>query len=73
MDGVSLTVVQVGDDFFSVSLIPETLARTTLGKKGAGDAVNLEFESHAKLTVLTIERLLPNLLASHQNALQQQH
>jgi len=72
VDGISLTVVLVGEDYFSVSLIPETLGRTTLGKKAAGDAVNLEFDSHAKLTVLTIERMLPSLLATHQNTQIQQ-
>jgi riboflavin synthase len=48
VDGVSLTVVDVGDDWFTVSLIPETLARTTLGHKQPGDAVNLEVDVVAK-------------------------
>ena len=38
----------VGDDRFTVSLIPETLARTTLGHKQAGDLVNLEVDVVAK-------------------------
>jgi riboflavin synthase len=42
VDGVSLTVVDVGADSFTVSLIPETLARTTLGSRRPGDRVNLE-------------------------------
>jgi riboflavin synthase len=42
VDGVSLTVVEVGADRFSVALIPHTLAHTTLGFKGTGAAVNLE-------------------------------
>ena len=54
VDGVSLTVVQAGDDSFTVSLIPETLARTTLGLKQAGDTVNLEVDVIAKY----VERLL---------------
>jgi len=58
-----LTVVNVGEDYFSVSLIPETLSRTTLGRKVAGDAVNLEFDGNSKIIVQTIERLLPNMLA----------
>src|SRR5450631_1084552 len=37
VDGVSLTVVAVGPDWFTVSLIPTTLARTTLGGKGPGE------------------------------------
>jgi riboflavin synthase len=54
VDGVSLTVVDVGDSadpdtgWFSVSLIPETLARTTLGSRQPGDAVNLEVDVIAK-------------------------
>lgn len=55
VDGVSLTVVEAGDDRFTVSLIPETLARTTLGTRGAGDRVNLEVDVIAKY----VERLLP--------------
>src|SRR5205823_209851 len=42
VDGVSLTVTGVGDDWFDVGLIPETLRATTLGGKVVGDAVNLE-------------------------------
>jgi riboflavin synthase len=48
VDGISLTVVEVGDDWFTVSLIPETLARTTLGFKHTGDVVNLEVDVIAK-------------------------
>ncbi len=48
VDGVSLTVVGVGEDRFTVSLIPETLSRTTLGGRRPGDAVNLEVDVIAK-------------------------
>ncbi len=48
VDGVSLTVVEAGADRFTVSLIPETLARTTLGFRGPGDRVNLEVDVIAK-------------------------
>jgi riboflavin synthase len=48
VDGVSLTIVTVTDDSFSVSLIPETLARTTLGIKQPGETVNLEVDVIAK-------------------------
>ena len=48
VDGVSLTLVEVGADRFTVSLIPETLARTTLGRRQPGDAVNLEVDVIAK-------------------------
>jgi riboflavin synthase len=42
VDGVSLTVVEAAADFFSVALIPHTLAGTTLGGLAEGDRVNLE-------------------------------
>jgi riboflavin synthase len=48
VDGVSLTLVDVAADRFSVALIPHTLAHTTLGFKGPGDAVNLETDLLAK-------------------------
>jgi riboflavin synthase len=54
VDGVSLTVVDAGPDYFTVSLIPTTLALTTLGIKQAGDPVNLEVDVLAKY----VERLL---------------
>src|SRR6185312_10630883 len=42
VDGVSLTLVEVADDGFSVMLIPHTLSVTTLGRLAAGDRVNIE-------------------------------
>ena len=54
VDGVSLTVVDVLDDGFTVAIIPHTSAVTTLGRLGAGDRVNLEADVIAKYT----ERLL---------------
>ncbi len=48
VDGISLTVVEVNPKSFTVSLIPETLARTTLGLKQEGDLVNLEVDVIAK-------------------------
>jgi riboflavin synthase len=54
VDGVSLTVVEARDDGFTVSLIPETLARTTLGARQVGDRVNLEVDVLAK----HVEKLL---------------
>ncbi|MFI6414202.1 riboflavin synthase [Streptomyces sp. NPDC050585] len=54
VDGVSLTVVEAGADDFTVSLIPTTLALTTLGHKQPGDPVNLEVDVIAKY----VERLL---------------
>jgi riboflavin synthase len=54
VDGVSLTISALGDDWIEVSLIPETLARTTLGRKQPGETVNLEVDMIAKY----VERLL---------------
>ena len=48
VDGVSLTVSAVGRDWFEVSLIPETLAVTTLGRKAIGDPVNIETDILAR-------------------------
>ncbi len=48
VDGVSLTVSAIGPDWFEVSLIPTTLARTTLGTRQPGAAVNLEVDVIAK-------------------------
>ena len=64
IDGISLTVVDVATDHFSVHLIPETLARTTLGKKDVGSVVNLEFDHHTKVIVQTLQRVLPSYLPS---------
>jgi riboflavin synthase len=54
VDGVSLTVVDVLDDGFTVAVIPHTTAVTTLGTKQPGDRVNLEVD----VTVKYVERLL---------------
>lgn len=54
VDGVSLTVVDAGPDYFTISLIPTTLALTTLGIKEPGDPVNLEVDVIAKY----VERLM---------------
>jgi riboflavin synthase len=48
VDGISLTVISAGPDWFTVGLIPTTLARTTLGRKPVGAQVNLEVDVIAK-------------------------
>ena len=53
IDGVSLTVSAVADGWFEVSLIPTTLALTTLGRHGVGEPVNVEVDVIAKY----VERL----------------
>ncbi|MFM5904629.1 MAG: riboflavin synthase [Micrococcales bacterium] len=60
IDGVSLTINEVGDNFVGLSLIPETLRLTTLGSKQPGDTVNLEADVMAK----HIERLLEARLSA---------
>ncbi|MBA3808138.1 MAG: riboflavin synthase [Solirubrobacterales bacterium] len=54
VDGVSLTVSSLEEDGFAVSLIPETLERTNLGRIGEGSPVNIELDILAK----HVERLL---------------
>jgi riboflavin synthase len=57
VDGVSLTLVEVEAERFSVMLIPHTLQHTTLGRKDRGDAVNLETDMIAK----HVKRLFDNV------------
>jgi riboflavin synthase len=54
VDGISLTVVEAREDAFTIALIPTTLELTTLGRKRAGDPVNLEVDVVAKY----VERLV---------------
>jgi riboflavin synthase len=54
VDGVSLTVNEIGEGFIGLSLIPETMRLTTLGSKQPGDKVNIEVDIMAK----HIERLM---------------
>jgi riboflavin synthase len=54
VDGISLTVSGLDESWFEVSLIPETLNRTTLGTRQPGEQVNLEVDMIAKY----VERLL---------------
>ncbi|HEX3610009.1 MAG TPA: riboflavin synthase [Solirubrobacterales bacterium] len=54
LDGVSLTIADLGDSWAEVSLIPETLERTTFGEVTAGDRINVECDVVAKY----VERLM---------------
>jgi riboflavin synthase len=56
VDGVSLTVARVGDSDFDVSLIPETLERTNLGRAAPGAPVNLEVDILAKYVEKLVTR-----------------
>ncbi len=58
LNGASLTICDIGDDWIEVSLIPETLKVTTFGELALGDKVNLEIDSHTQATVDTVERVL---------------
>jgi riboflavin synthase len=60
LDGASLTIAQVDPDSaeIAVSLIPETIARTTLGRVVVGDRVNLEVDAQTQAVVDTVERYL---------------
>jgi riboflavin synthase len=55
IDGISLTIVNIEQNLLSLSLIPHTLEKTTLGRKSIGDIVNIEFDIVGKY----ISRLLP--------------
>jgi len=64
VDGVSLTVAGIGEDQFSIALIPTTLELTTLGRAEPGDLVNLEVDVVAKY----VEKLaMPHLAAKAHN------
>lgn len=62
VDGISLTIAAVDIKSFSVSVIPETLKRTTLGKATIGDCVNIETD----IIVKTIKRQLDEILPKKQ-------
>ncbi len=59
VDGISLTVAAVEPGWFEVSLIPTTLGRTTLGRKGVGDPLNLEVDITAKYVEKLLAARLP--------------
>lgn len=56
VDGVSVTVAAVGAGWFELALIPETLRRTTLGRRNVGDRVNLEVDPLARYAVEAARR-----------------
>ena len=56
IDGVSLTVAAAGDDWFEIALIPETLARTTLGARPVGSRVNIEVDPLARYVHAAVSR-----------------
>ncbi|WP_136063954.1 riboflavin synthase subunit alpha [Modicisalibacter radicis] len=58
IDGISLTIGETIGRRFCVNLIPETLARTTLGERVPGDRVNIEIDPQTQAIVETVERVL---------------
>jgi riboflavin synthase len=60
VDGISLTLVEVAADRFSVALIPHTLACTTLGVKKVGATVNLETDIFGKYAVKYLQTIRPS-------------
>lgn len=64
IDGVSVTVAAVGDDWFEIATIPETLARTTLGSRPKHSRVNVEVDplaryAYSAMRSLSMETPLP--------------
>ena len=68
VDGVSLTVASVAADRFTIALIPETEARTTLGTKGPGARVNLEADPVARYAIAAMHAYAPNGASSDELA-----
>lgn len=58
IDGISLTIGNVDETSFSLHLIPETIALTTIGTKQIGEKVNIEVDSMTQTIVTTVERIL---------------
>ncbi len=59
VDGISLTIANMEEDSFSVSIIPETLKGTTLGRAKFGDTVNIETDIIIKVIKKQLEKILP--------------
>jgi riboflavin synthase len=58
IDGISLTIGQVYNDYFDLHIIPETLERTTIGSKIKGSVVNIEIDSMTQTIVATVSQML---------------
>lgn len=58
VDGVSLTISSMTEQGFTVNLIPETLARTTLAQRDIGSQVNFEIDSNTRMVVDTTKKYL---------------
>jgi len=60
IDGVSLTIATVGQDWFEVALVPTTLEQTTLGGAKVGDSVNIETDILARTVVQVVKNMQSN-------------
>ncbi len=58
IDGISLTIGVVAGDEFNVNLIPETLERTNIAGRQAGDRINIEIDPQTQAIVDTVERVM---------------
>ncbi len=58
IDGISLTVGEIENSCFCVNLIPETLARTTIGQRSIGSRINIEIDPQTQAIVDTVERVM---------------
>lgn len=58
VDGISLTIADMGKEWFSAAIIPVTLAKTTLGKAKVGDQVNIETDIISKIVRNRLSRML---------------
>ena len=67
VEGCSLTVGETYADGFSLYLIPETLAITTLGQKQVGDRLNIELDQQTQTIVQTVERIMAERFAEAVN------
>jgi riboflavin synthase len=59
VDGISLTIANMDEDSFSVSIIPQTLKATTLGAAKIGDTVNIETDIIVKTIRSELDKILP--------------
>lgn len=59
VDGISLTIADMDEEGFSVSIIPETLKKTTLGAAKTGDTVNIETDIIVKTIRSVLDKILP--------------
>ncbi len=58
IDGISLTIGEVKNNYFNVNLIPETLQRTNIGSHQVGDRINIEIDPQTQVIVETVERIM---------------